>query len=149
MVPASVKDPNQSALSYFPPRFYWVREHPLKDLSYYTNILKETNSIHFKPIFDKTDTTKLLYHSVYFDKLIHLKDWGDHPSKPRMLENSNLSYSYYDNQDAWFKFLLSQNPRFDHSWFINFGKLNLVGSFLYGFPTNGGDSSEQSCIFSL
>jgi len=33
-----------------------------------------------------------------------------------------LSYSYYDYMNAWFKFILYQNLKNDHSWFINFDK---------------------------
>jgi hypothetical protein len=89
---APIKEPSQLALAYFPPRFHWVPEHPLKDISYYTTILVETKSAHFKPIPDRK-TGKTLYMSVYFDKVLLLKDWGEHPSQPRMLANSELSYS--------------------------------------------------------
>jgi hypothetical protein len=118
---APIKDPSQLALSYFPPRFHWVPEHPLKDISYYTTILVETKSAHFKSILDQK-TGKTLYMSVYFDRVLLLKDWGDHPSQPRMLSNSELSYSYYDYMDAWFRFMLYQNSANNHSWFINFDK---------------------------
>jgi hypothetical protein len=39
-----------------------------------------------------------------------------------MLLNSELSYSYYDYMDAWFRFMLYQNSTNNHSWFINFDK---------------------------
>jgi len=118
---APIKDPSQLAIAYFPPRFHWVPEHPLKDISYYTTILVETKSVHFKPILDQK-TGKTLYMSVYFDKVLLLKDWGEHPSQPRVLSNSELSYSYYDYIDAWFRFMLYQNSTNNHSWFINFDK---------------------------
>jgi hypothetical protein len=70
---APIKDPSQLALSYFPPRFHWVPEHPLKDISYYTTILVQTKSAHFKSILDQK-TGKTLYMSVYFDRVILLKD---------------------------------------------------------------------------
>jgi hypothetical protein len=73
---ASVRDPKPVGALLFPPCFHWVPEHCLKDLSYSTNILKEVKSAHFKPIFDKMDTTKLLYHIVYFDTIISLKRIG-------------------------------------------------------------------------
>jgi hypothetical protein len=50
---APIKDPSQLAITYFPPRFHWIPEHPLKDISYYTTILVETKSVHFKPILDQ------------------------------------------------------------------------------------------------
>jgi hypothetical protein len=102
---APIKDPSQLALAYFPPRFHWIPEHPLKDIAYYTTILVETKSAHFKSIPNQK-TGKTLYMSVYFDKILLLKDWGEHPSQPRMLANSELSYSYYDYIDAWFRFML-------------------------------------------
>jgi len=68
-----IKDPSQLALAYFPPCFHWVPEHPLKDITYYTTILVETKSAHFKPIPDQK-TGKTLYMSVYFDKILLLKD---------------------------------------------------------------------------
>jgi len=117
---APIKDPSQLALAYFPPRFHWV-EHPLKDISYYTIILVETKSAHFKSIPDQK-TGKTLYMSVYLDKVLLLKDWGDHPPQPIMLSNSELSYSYYDYMDAWFRFMLYQNSANNHCWFINFDK---------------------------
>jgi hypothetical protein len=103
---ASINDPSQLAQSYFPTRFHWIPKHPLKDLTYYNNILMKTQSIHFKPIFDKTNPTKLLYHSVYFDKIISEKDWGEHPSKTKNLSGFDIPYCYHDYVEAWFKFML-------------------------------------------
>jgi hypothetical protein len=114
---------------------------PLKDISYYTTILVETKSVHFKPILDQK-TGKTLYMSVYFDKVLLLKDWGEHPSQPRILSNSELSYSYYDYIDAWFRFMLYQNSTNSHSWFINFDKKNSLVFFPFGSP-NGGDNLVQ------
>jgi hypothetical protein len=83
-----IKFPGQLALSYFPLNFHWIPEHPLKNLAYYTNILIQTKSIHFKPIYFKTsESPRLFFHSVYFHKIISKKDWGDHPSSPRVLAN--------------------------------------------------------------
>ena len=54
------KTPNELALSYFHPDFYWIPEHPQKNLAYYTNILIQTNYIRFCPIYSKaTDSLKL------------------------------------------------------------------------------------------
>jgi hypothetical protein len=72
---APIKEPSQLALAYFRPHFHWVPEHPLKDISYYTTILVETKSAHFKPIPDQK-TGKTLYMSVYFDKVLLLKRLG-------------------------------------------------------------------------
>jgi hypothetical protein len=67
-------------------------------------------------------TGKTLYMSVYFDKVLLLKDWGELPSQPRMLANSEMTYSYYEYIDAWFRFMLYQNSANNHSWFITFDK---------------------------
>jgi hypothetical protein len=119
---AHIKFSSQLVLSYFPPNFHWIPEHLTKNLSFYTNILIQTKSIHFKPIFCKTEPSKLLFHNVYFDKIISEKDWDDHPSSPRVLDGFDVTYCYYDYIEAWFKFMLFQTPKFDHSWFINFDK---------------------------
>jgi hypothetical protein len=102
-----IKFPGQLALSYLPPNFHWIPEHPSKNLAYYTNILFQTKSVHFKPIYCKTsEPLRLLFHSVYFDKFIFEKDWGDHPSSPRVLANFDIPYCYYDYNEAWSKFVL-------------------------------------------
>jgi hypothetical protein len=96
-----IKFPGQLALSFVPLNFHWIREHPLKNLAYYTNILIQTKSVHFKPIYCKTfESPRLLFHSVYFDKVIYEKDWGDHPSSPRVIANFDIPYCYYDYIEA-------------------------------------------------
>ena len=95
----------------------------MKTLTFYTNILIQTKSVHFKPILCKT-SNRLLFHSVYFDKVLSKKDWGDHPSTPKVLANFDVPFSYYDYIEAWSKFFLYQTPKFDHSWFINFDRNN-------------------------
>ena len=102
-----VKSPSELAFSYFSPNFHWILEHPLKALPFYTNILIHTESVHFKPIYDKIfDPKRILFHSVYFDKVISEKDWNDHPSSPRVLRDSDIPYCYYDYIEAWSKFFL-------------------------------------------
>jgi hypothetical protein len=118
-----ITSPRQLALSYFPPNFYWIPEHPQKNLAYYTNILIQTKSIHFKPIFCKTsDSTKLLCNIAYFVKFISEKDWRTHPSTLRPFVHYVIPYSYYDYIDAWSKFMLFQTPEFNHFSSINFDK---------------------------
>jgi hypothetical protein len=117
-----IKFSGQLALSNFPPNFHWIPEHPL-NLAYYNNILIQTKYVHFKPIYCKTSKPpRLFFHNVYFHKIISEKDWGDHPSSPRVLANFDIPYCYYDYVEAWSKFMLYQTPKFDHSWFINFDK---------------------------
>ena len=91
------KTPNELALSYLPPDFHWISEHPQKNLAYYTNILIQTNSIHFSPIYSKaSDSLKIRGNIAHFVKIISEKDWGSHPSALRPFVKSAIPYSYYD-----------------------------------------------------
>jgi hypothetical protein len=111
-----VKSPDELALSYFPPNIHWIPKHPLKTLPFYTNILIQTESIHFKPIYGKISNPKrILFQSVYFNKVISEKDWGNHHSSPRVLCDFDIPYCYYDYIEAWSKCFLYQTPKFDHS----------------------------------
>jgi hypothetical protein len=131
---SSIKFHNELALSYFPPNFHWIPEHPQKNLTYYTNILTQTKSVHFKQIFCQTFVPKkIIFHNVYIDRVISEKDWGDHPSSPRVLCPCKIPYNYYDYVDAWFKFFLYQTPNFDHSWFVTFDQDNFGGILLLWF----------------
>jgi hypothetical protein len=119
---ASIKSPNELAQSYFPHNFYWIPEHPKKNLTYYTNILKQTKSLHFKPIYCQTSPTKkIIFHNAYIDRVLSEKDWGDHPSSSKVLDDK-APYNYYGYIDAWSKFFLYQTPNCDHSWFVTFNK---------------------------
>jgi hypothetical protein len=128
-----IKSPSELALSYFPPDFHWIPEHPQKNLAYYTNILIQTEFVRFNPIFSKTYySVKLNGNIAYFVKFISEKDWGIHPSTLRPFVNSAILYSYYDYIDACFKFMLLQTLEFNHFWFLNFDK-NFKGTFLLWF----------------
>jgi hypothetical protein len=70
---APIKDPSQMALAFFPPRFHWVPEHPLKGITYYTNILLETKSVHFKQIPDQKTGNKILYMRSTLTRLFFSK----------------------------------------------------------------------------
>jgi hypothetical protein len=61
-----IKEPSQLALAYFPPRFHWVPKHPLKDISYYTNILVETKLLGLKAISKLNMLLKLLNKPFLF-----------------------------------------------------------------------------------
>ena len=118
---ASIKSPSDLALSYFPRNFHWIPKHPQKNIAYYSNILKQTKSVHFKPIYCQTFVPKkIIFHNVYIDKVLSEKDWGDHPSFTRILDDCNIPYNYYDYIHAWSKFFLCQTPNLDHSWFVTF-----------------------------
>jgi hypothetical protein len=105
--------------------------------------LIQTKSAHFKPIYCKTFVPqKILFHSLYINKVIFEKDWRDHPSSPRILRDFDIPYCYYDYVEAWSRFFLYQTPKFDHSWFII-----LVEFFPFGFP-GGGCTLDLSQKFS-
>ncbi|KAG6658753.1 hypothetical protein CIPAW_04G184200, partial [Carya illinoinensis] len=110
------------ATCYFPPNFHWIPENPAKNLQFYSSILIHTDSLIIKPIYDKTDDSKLIYHSAYILKFITEEDWGTHPSTSKKLRDSEITYNYYDYIDAWFRFILFQTPDMSHSWFFNFDK---------------------------
>ncbi|XP_059441423.1 uncharacterized protein LOC132173823 isoform X2 [Corylus avellana] len=119
---SSSLSPGDIAVSYFPPNFHWIPEHPLKNLAYYSAILKRTGSVFFKAIPDRLNPQKTIYHSIYFKKIIFEKEWGNHPSASRSLNGFNIPCNYYDYIDAYFKFLLHQTSKFEHSWFVSFDK---------------------------
>ena len=127
---SNVKSACALALSYFPNGFHWIPEHPLKTLTFYSNILTQTKSVVIRPIYDQIGSTpkKIIYHSVRFLKVISEKDWGDHPSSFRKLDgNFGVHFNYYDYIDAWSKFMLYQTAVMDHSWFITFDKEHTCG----------------------
>ncbi|KAG6662704.1 hypothetical protein CIPAW_03G262100 [Carya illinoinensis] len=115
-------DPYKIATRYFPPNFHWIPENPAKNLQFYSSILIHTDSLTIKPIYDKTDDSKLIYHSAYILRFITEEDWGTHPSTSKKLRDSEITYNYYDYIDAWFRFMLFQTPDMSHSWFFNFDK---------------------------
>jgi hypothetical protein len=108
---------------------YFMRVAKYVNLAYYLNILNQTKSLHIKPIFCQTTMPKkIVYHSVYINRAISEKEWGDHPSF-RSLKGFDIPFCYYDYIDAWFKFFLYQTSNIDHSWFINFDQENSGGIF--------------------
>ena len=91
---------------------------PYKSLSYYKDILIQTDFIVIKPILDRKDDTKVLYHSLYIKQIISQTEFCDHPSDLHLVENNH--FCYYDYIEAWSKVFLYQNQTFSHSWFIQF-----------------------------
>jgi hypothetical protein len=117
------KSPRELALSYLPRDFHWIPEDLQKNLDYYTNILFQSESIRFHPIYSKSSDSLIVRGTIaYFVKFIHEKDWGLHPSTLRPFAGSAIPYSYYDYINAWFRFMLLQTPEFTHCWIINFDK---------------------------
>ena len=119
---ASITNPFRLATSYFPPLFHWIPEHNQKNVRYYSTILQHENSITIKPIKDKTNGEKIIYHSVSLNHIISEEQWGPCPTTTRSLPNCPIPYSYYDYITAWFRFMLHQNETMSHSWFVNFQK---------------------------
>jgi hypothetical protein len=120
---SNVKSASNLALSHFPKGFHWIYEHPLKTLSFYSNILTQTKSVQIGPIFDNKDPSKIIFHRIKFFKVISEKEWGGHPSSERELNGKfGVHYNYYDYIEAWSKVFLYQTTLMDHSWFISFDK---------------------------
>jgi hypothetical protein len=120
---SNVKSASSLAFSYFPRGFHWIYEHPLKNLSFYSNILLLTNSVQIGPIHDTLkDSSKIIFHRIKFFKVISEKEWGFHPSYEKELPGFSIKYNYYDYIEAWSKVFLYQTPQMDHSWFISFDK---------------------------
>ena len=68
-------------------------------------------SIFIKPISDKLDTSKIIYHSVILLDIVTEEKWG--LNKP--LLGWTTLYSYHDYIHAWFKFMLHQDENMTHS----------------------------------
>ena len=119
---ALTKDPLKLATSYFPWNFHWIPEHIGKDLRYHSAILFHEKSIFIKPISDKVDTSKIIYHSVILLDIVTEEKWGLNPASTKPLPGWTTPYSYHDYIHAWFKFMLHQDENMTHSWFVNFDK---------------------------
>ncbi|WP_431164074.1 hypothetical protein, partial [Flagellimonas beolgyonensis] len=53
-------NPVKLATQFFPPGWHFIPSAPFKTLSYYKDILLQTDSVTIKPIFDRRDETKIL-----------------------------------------------------------------------------------------
>jgi hypothetical protein len=110
------------AKAYYPPLWHFPTIHPLKSLKFYRDILFEIESDQIKPITDRQDQTKVLYHSLYVMKILNQNEWESYPHMCKRLFNHTVQYCYHDYIEAWYKIFLHQNENFSHSWFINFDK---------------------------
>ena len=119
---ALIKDPLKLATSYFPQNFHWIPKHIGKDLRYYSTILFHEKSIFIKPISNKVDTSKIIYHSVILLDIVTEEKWGLNPTSTKPLAGWTTPYSYHDYIHAWFKFMLHQDKNMTHSWFVNSNK---------------------------
>ncbi|KAG7995590.1 hypothetical protein I3843_01G117400 [Carya illinoinensis] len=108
-------DPYKIATRYFPPNFHWIPENPSKNLQFYSSILIHTDSLIIKPIYDKTDDSKLIYHRAYILRFITEEDWGTHPSTSKKL---HMSHSWFFNFDKNFR---GKIPLWFNKWCHQFG----------------------------
>ena len=113
-------NPIKLAAQFFPPGWHFVPLAPYKSLSYYKEILFQTDSVSIKPIMDRRDESKVLYHSIYIKQIISQEKWHSHPSDLQLLTTSNDHFCYYDYMNAWSYVFYYQNQSFSHSWFIQF-----------------------------
>ncbi|KAI8547564.1 hypothetical protein RHMOL_Rhmol07G0206100 [Rhododendron molle] len=105
--------------AFFPPGWHFILAHPDKTLSFYNDILLNHQSVLIKPITDKRDSNKVIYHSIYIHNIVSLDEWGN-PSLLKKLPDHSIQYNYYDYIESWFKILLHENDKFTHSWFVQF-----------------------------
>ena len=115
----NIQDPIDLVSHFFPPGWHFVPHHPEKSITFYKDILLKHKSVVFKPIYDRVNTNKIIYHSMYIHNFVSLDEWG-HPSLLRTLPGHSLQYNYYDYMESWFKVILHQNESFTHSWFFCF-----------------------------
>ncbi|CAL2240102.1 unnamed protein product [Prunus armeniaca] len=131
--------PATLASNHFPPGFHYMPHSPYKSLKFYREILHETKSVDIKPIRDKIDPQKIIYHSIYIYQVLNQKSWGAHPYELRTLP-SKLQYNYADYVESFYYIFLHQTPEFSHSWFINFDnkfRPELPYWFLHWWDTHG------------
>lgn len=62
-------------MQYFPPGWHFAPFSPYKSLHFYKDILVQTESVQIKAIYDRTDQTKVIYHSLYIKKIIIMSEW--------------------------------------------------------------------------
>ena len=117
-----ITNPMKLAIDYFPLNFHWIPKNTSKELKYYSTILLHEKSIFIKPINDKYDKSRIIYHCVFILNIIIEEKWGLCPAITKPLPGSNIPYFVYDYIQAWFKFMLHQNVTMTHSRFINFDK---------------------------
>ena len=132
---AMIKDPLKFATSYFLQNFHWIPEHIGKDLRYYSTIPFHKKSTFIKPISDKVDKSKIIYHSVILLDIVFEEKWGLSLASTKPLPGWTTPYSCHDYIHAWFKFMLHQDENMTHSWFVNFDKF--IPTFPFGSPTGG------------
>lgn len=114
------EDPVRLAAQFFPPGWHFLPMATFKNLAYYKDILVQTESVFIKPIYDRNDSSKAIYHSLYIKQIIVMADWGNHPSDLKQLDNQDLQFNYYDYIEAWDNIFLYQTQSFGHSWFVQF-----------------------------
>lgn len=119
---AHLSNPIDLVKAYLEPGWTFIPSDPEKTHSFYQDILFFSKSIFVKPINDKFNPEKVIYHSLIITRIISINEWGSHPSLLRDLPFHNRQFNYYDYKESWFKILLHQNEDYSHSWFLNFHK---------------------------
>ena len=119
LVHKNISHPHELVKSIFPTGWHFSPLHSEKSITFYRDILYDHKSVVIKPIFDRNDSSKIIYHSLYIHNIVSLDEWG-HPSLLKTLPNHSIQYSYYDYMEAWFKVILHQNKSYSHSWFFSF-----------------------------
>lgn len=60
--------------SYFPNRWHFIPSHPDKLITFYKDILFHHKSIVIKPIYDRVQTSKIIYHSLYIHNIVSMEE---------------------------------------------------------------------------
>lgn len=76
--------------NYFSPNFHWIPKVPSKSLRFYFTIIFQIRSVTIKPIFDKTDSTKIIFHSAHILNAVTEEDWGIHPHTSKKYHKQKL-----------------------------------------------------------
>ena len=87
-----IRDPITLVNATFPRGWHFHPKNADKSLSYYKDILFHTEFIKIKPINDRNDPSKILYHSIYIFKIISSKEWGSHPCNLKSLSKYSVQY---------------------------------------------------------
>lgn len=91
-----LKNPVHIAKLCFPPYWHFIPESSQKPLRFYTDILFQTGSIQVKATPDKNDPSKIIFHSLYIQKVLTLSEWNDSPYTPQKLNGHDTPFTYYD-----------------------------------------------------
>ncbi|KAL7239071.1 hypothetical protein ACSBR2_005046 [Camellia fascicularis] len=95
----NIHDVNELVTSYFPSGWHFIPSHLEKSITFCKDIIFHHQSIVIKPIYDRVNASKIIYHSLYIYNIVSMDEWGF----PFLLcddPNHKIQYSYYDYIDA-------------------------------------------------